>query len=585
MLLNPSNARSASVNYPQIGLNVTAQLTDDGSMLTVSSTRTSCPVQFARIKPAEGWNPTDTTTPAGSSNFTVAPTIPSVNQIMLVNSPKAGSHAYVAALGVSTSTPIQKVYIHYSSSSDSQTASQPMTLQTGSAIAFTGAQAIPRLVYTSDSIIISDSETLTYAFSFDYLDQTSYTNFYSFAYSKSGYAQQDIPAAGSVSDSLLLGQYQTTNDCQTNPSCCCGTGVIAITADSSTSVSIQSALSGSACFGQTSLGGAFTVNSSNSRQVSNTFSMQGLSATFTAALPATDNNTLLITNSFQPMCTTRAVRVGGVGTMISPVQKPFIGSYLFDNTCITGSACCCAKGVLNVAAPLGNQDLNSSALVFAGSLDGSNACASQTVLSQTFNVVSPNVAEFTLSTLTLTGAISADGNKLQFVNNMYPLCISTASRTSSQPAAGSSSASSATLPIVGSYESDGSCKPSPQCCCTGTTSIALTSNSQLDVQSTLIGQDLSCLGRDGPVDFTFTPTNLTSASTTFQGVTFVATTGDDGSVLIENNLHPMCPSRLIKVSNDPTVKSKPVKNAAHPTQPHTTHTVVFACIFALFVLA
>ena len=615
----------AGVSYPPLGLNVTAQLSSDWQTLTIQSSKTTCAVLFQRSAATPPPSAATPSTSAGggwsppsfvyTSTASVVPASTSTgvqyqSRLLPLVSPatSAGSHQYAVAFAVPRATPVSSVFFHYATTSSPATQSLSLALQSASPISF-GDMSQPLYVFVYSPLLLSDADTLTYAFSYVYSAQAQFSTFTTFTYNStlppaigtvSGGASGGSSALSSTQPSLFVGQYQVAAGCVPSSTCCCGVGVVSIaTASNSAALAVTGALDGgTGCFGQTQLSGSFTPSASSPLLLSSTFTAQGASDTFLLALTSPQRlplptaslsslspaqlaavesaySLLTVTNTLQPTCATAAVRLATSTAVVpassaSAVQLPFIGTYTFDGTCQSSAACCCAVGNLSVspAAAL-------SSLVFSGSLDGSAACFGQSSLAETFLVASPTTAAFSLPPVNLTativrvagggGVAGADGNNgLTFVNNIYPACTSTAYRTSLSPdTTAAATAPSAPPPAVlvpdaalfGSYQSDGSCVPSPQCCCTdGVTRIHRVSNttggSGVVVTTTLDGVLLSCMNQDGPVVLNFTLLDARHASGVFQSVLFDAAWQGDGSVVISNSLHPSCPTRLVSAASN-----------------------------------
>ena len=606
-VLSLSSPLTASASYPSLALNVTATLSSDLQTLEVSSTRTSCAVDFRRspATPAPstvstdgssgpGWSPPSfvysATAPPSSSPSSSA-SVPYQSRLMAMASGPglaAGSHSFVVAFAVPQSMPISSVFLHYASTSNPSTSSEAMALQSTSSLQFPDSSQ-PLFVYVYSPLLLSDADVLTLAFSYTYAGQTQFTSFSTFTYNATLPPLSTSTASSASSSpstpSLFVGQYLTSTLCTPSSSCCCGEGAITVqpALGSSPSLLVTGALDGGAgCHGQSQLSGQFSPQPDPLQLLSN-FTAEGLSLGFNLALSGLPQSIppssfaslstaqlqayyslLTVTNTLQPSCPTTAIRVlsssSSSTSAASSLQLPFIGTYSFiPELCVSSSTCCCAVGDLSVAA----SSVNSSLLVFAGTLDGGSACLGQSSLSEDFLVTSPTSASFSLPPVTLTasmshearGVVGVDGNNgVAFSNNLNPACVSYAYRTSLTP---STPAGSSPTPIIsptalqtlsGSYTSDGSCQPSPQCCCTDgtTTVVAGAGGSSLLVSTVLDGVLLSCFNQDGPVSFNATFVNATYATAEYQGVSFSASWQPDASIIIANSLHPACPTRLLK---------------------------------------
>ena len=616
----------ASVDYPALGLNVTAQLSADWQTLTIQSTKTTCAVVFQRSAATPppstpstsvggGWAPPDfeTYTSTAASSAVSSPSSSSSGSIHyqsrllpLVNptlSTVTGTHQYVVAFGVPRATPVSSVYFHYATTSSPATQSVSLALQSSSSISFTDMSQ-PLYTFVYSPLTLADTDTLTYAFSFIYSSQAQFSTFTTFFYNStlpsvatsSGSEASGSATLSSSGTSLFVGQYQVAGGCVPSAVCCCGVGVIDIEqASDSSALSVTGALdSGVGCYGQSQLSGSFTPSASSPLLLSSTFTAQGATDTFSVALSSSQQlplpttalsslstaqlaavesaySVLTVTNTLQPTCATKAVRIASSTTVVpassaTTTQLPFIGTYQFDGTCQTSAACCCAVGNLSVSPAA-----SPSSLVFSGSLDGSTACFGQSSLAETFVISSPVIASFSMPPVNLTativhgsggGIVGVDGNNgLTFVNNIYPTCASTAHRTSLSPTSATPTVSPPAVlapdpSLLGSYQSDGSCVPSPQCCCTdGITRIQRGAGGAGVVVSTVLdGVLLSCMNQDGPVVLNFSLVDARHASGVYQSVVFDAVWETDGSVLISNSLHPSCPTRLVSATPNSATK-------------------------------
>ena len=617
-------ANLASVSYPALGLNVSAQLSTDWRTLTIMSSKTTCAVVFQRSAATPppstpspsaggGWSPpsfvyTSTAASAVSSSSTTSGVRYQSRLLPLVSpamSTVAGSHQYVVAFGVPRSTPVSSVFFHFASTSSPATQSVSLALQSSSSISFNDMSQ-PLYTFVYSPLTLADTDTLTYAFSFVYSSQSQFSTFTTFVYNSTLPPPPDPTVSSSASSapsiapassgpSLFVGQYRVVAGCVPSSVCCCGTGVIDIgpSADSS-ALAVTGALDGGVgCYGQAQLSGSFTPSASSPLLLSSSFTAQGVTDSFSVALSSPQQlpmpaaalsslsgaqlaavesayNVLTVTNTMQPMCATTAVRVVNPTAVIpvnsaSASQLPFIGTYQFDGSCQTSAACCCAVGVMSVAPAV-----STSSVVVSGALDGSSACFGQSSLAELFSITSPITASFSMPPVNLTatmvhgssgGVAGVDGNTgLTFVNNIYPACTSTAYRTSlslppttTPPTTMPPALLTADAALLGSYQSDGSCVPSPQCCCAdGVTRIERgTGGTGVVVRTVLDGVLLSCMNQDGPAVLNFSLVDGRHASGVFQSVVFDAVWESDGSLVISNSLHPTCPTRLVSaMSND-----------------------------------
>ena len=612
-------ANMASVSYPALGLNVTAQLSSDWQTLTIQSTKTTCAVLFQRSAATPppstpstsvggGWSPPDFVYTSTAASIALPATntaavqyqsrlLPLVNPTM---STMAGSHQYLVAFAVPRTTPVSSVFFHYATTSSPATQSVSLALQSSSSISFNDMSQ-PLYTFVYSPLTLADTDTLTYAFSFVYSSQAQFSTFTTFVYNSTLPPAASINSGGASSGSSLLpsggpslftGQYRVTAGCVPSSTCCCGVGVIDIEPASDTStLAVTGALDGGAgCYGQTQLSGSFTPSASSPLLLSSTFTAQGVTDSFSVALSSPQQlplpaatlsslsaaqlasvqnaySALTVVNTLQPMCATTALRTAA-STAVVPassatvLQQAFIGTYQFDGTCQTSATCCCAVGNLSVAPAV-----SPSSLVFSGSLDGSSACFGQSLLAEMFVISSPSTASFSMPPVNLTAAMvhvasgglaGVDGNTgLTFINDIYPMCTSTAYRTSLSPSSTTPTTSPPPLLIpdpalLGSYQSDGSCIPSPQCCCTdGTTRIAPgTGGGGVVVSTVLDGVLLSCMNQDGPVVLNFSLVDARHASGVYQSVVFDAVWETDGSLVISNSLHPSCPTRLVSAMSN-----------------------------------
>ena len=622
-LLSLTSAQTAFASFPALGLNITATLSADDNTLQIVSTRTSCAVDFTRssstpapssqsaaVSTGGGWAGfTDSSSAAGgllspTSSLSWQARIRPVTAVESSSSPPEQQHAYIIAFAVPRFTPISSVYFHYATTSNPATSSLHLALTSPSPVSFQSQQ--PLQVFSYSPLVLSDSDVVTYTFSFIFASQTQATPFATFSFNSTQSeaqltADSSSSSTGSVPAppaSLLVGQYQTTTQCAPSASCCCGKGIVVISspalASTSSALTVTGALDGgSGCSGETELSGLFSPRSSDPLLITQNFSADGITVDFDIQLLSSAPNALppvslsslsslsplqysalqreysvlSITNSFQT-CSTTATRIlsaSAVAVQPSPQQLPFIGSYQFDSSqCQPSESCCCAIGNLSVSA----SAVNSSVLMLSGTLDGGSACLGQSVISESFSIVSAVQASFSLPPVLLTatmqhvqggGLDGSDGNNaLSFVNNIYPMCVSHAERTSLLPATTAAASSSppaappvASASLLGQYQSDGSCVPSSQCCCVdGTTTVAVSASSAsvLLVSTNLDGELLSCFNQDGPVQLQMSLLNATEAVGQFASVAFTALWQPDGSVEVENSLHPACPSRLVKLS-------------------------------------
>ena len=621
-VLSLSSPLIASASFPSLALNVTATLSSDLQTLEITSSRTTCAVDFRRspATPAPSttssslgssgpaWSPPSFvyTTTAPSSGAPSSSAVAYQSRLMaMASSPgvPAGQHAYVAAFAVPQSTPISSVYLHTASTSNPSTSSVLMALQSTSSLQFLDVSQ-PLYVYVYSPLLLSDADVLTLAFSYVYAGQTQFTSFSTFMYNStlpppSATSTATSAPSSSSSPSLFLGQYLTSTLCTPSVNCCCGEGVISVQpalGSSPSSLLVAGALDGGfGCHGQTQLSGQFTQQA-NPLQLSSNFTAEGLSLGFDlflsglpqSALPSSFASLsttqlqqyyslLTISNSLQS-CPTTAIRVlsSSSTSAASTLQLPFVGTFTFiPQLCVSSSSCCCAVGDVSIAA----SSANSSLLVFAGQLDGGSACLGQSSLSEDFLVTSLTSASFSMPPVTLTatmghearGVVGVDGNNgITVSNNLNPLCVSYAYRTSLSPSTSTSSIPSPFVTpaelqsLVGDYVSDGSCVPSPQCCCTdGTTTVSAVGSASLVVSTVLDGALLSCFNQDGPVSFNFSVLNSTYATAQYQGVAFSASWQQpDASVTIANSLHPACPTRLVKVQGSNDAVERGQKRAA-----------------------
>ena len=548
-VLTLTSTLSALASFPALSLNVTAALSPDLQTLSIATTRTTCAVEFQRSSatpapsadPPAGDSSGGAWSPPGFAYATTAvsdPASPSTSSlsyqtlVVPMAGSSAGAHSYAMAFAVPESTPISSVFLHYATTSAPSTVSAAMDAQSASPLSFPD-ESTPLLVYEYAPLVLSDSDVLTYAFSYLYAGRTQFTPFTTFTFNSSAPVTSAAAAPSAAASSLLIGQYLTSTLCVPSSTCCCGEGLISVQqapSSSPSSLLVTGALDGGAgCHGQTELSGGF-VQGSDPLSVSGNFSAQGLSVGFDLALSGLAGSSppsafssmspsqereyyslLTLTDSLQS-CPTTAIRVlssSASAAVASPLQLPFVGTFDFiPELCTASSTCCCAVGNLTVAP----SSANASSLVLAGTLDAGAACLGQSSISESFLVTSPTSASFSLAPITITvsmthearGIVGVDGNNaLTFNNNLNPSCVSYAYRTSLQPSPPSPSSSASTLPsptavqgLLGSYTSDGSCVPSPQCCCTdGQTTVTAGRPGSVVVATTLDGVLLSCFNQ------------------------------------------------------------------------------------------
>lgn len=275
------------------------------------------------------------------------------------------------------------------------------------------------------------------------------------------------------------GVYNVDGRCVPSSNCCCATGTITVEeiAGDSSKARITTTLDGSStCNGMTNVSGDFSLESASKATYAYPDSPLTLIADMNGSFSELSfSNSIFDCKSYATRPTPAWSGSGGGSTSTPPPAAAsgsiWDGTFKVDNRCVKSDKCCCAQG--NIVA----KQISSTQVTITSTLDGSSTCGNMNEVTGDFTLTSTTQAKYKHPEypIDLIAEVSADGSQVSFKNSIYE-CL-----TYGMKVAGSNTAPTTYPPtsssggntgggdlrnqIVGMWDSNGKCKPTPNCCC------------------------------------------------------------------------------------------------------------------------